>query len=233
MSAPSYHANVAQGSEEWHAMRCGKITASEMKHVLTPTLKIANGDKTRSHAYELAAQRITAYVEPQYVSDDMLRGHDDEFEARALYETANGKVIDCGFVTRDFGLFELGYSPDGLVGDDGLIEIKSRCQKYQIQTIAENVIADEMRSIPQDYVLQVQTGLLVTGRKWCDFISYSGGLPMVTIRVAPDAEMQEAIFEASKKFELRILEVVEAFHMAKVKHKFPDTERREYGDILG
>ena len=70
----TYHDNVIQGSDEWLAIRCGKLTASEMKHVLTPTLKIADNDKTRAHVFELLFQRITGYVEPQYVSDAMLPG---------------------------------------------------------------------------------------------------------------------------------------------------------------
>ena len=60
-----YHDDLIQGSDEWLQIRCGLLTASEMKHILTPTLKVANNDKTRAHAYELAFQRITQYVEPQ------------------------------------------------------------------------------------------------------------------------------------------------------------------------
>jgi len=80
-----YHAEVVQGSEEWAAMRCGILTASEMKLAITPTLKIADNDKTRQHIYELLAQRITKYVEPHYVSDQMLRGQEDEIDARLEY----------------------------------------------------------------------------------------------------------------------------------------------------
>lgn len=74
-----YHNDLIQGSEEWHQARCGLITASEVKLLLTPTLKQANNDKSRAHIWELAAQRISGYVEPAYVSDDMLRGTEDEF----------------------------------------------------------------------------------------------------------------------------------------------------------
>src|SRR3546814_6407235 len=70
--------DLIQGSEEWLQARCGLLTASEMKLIVTPTLKAANNDKTRTHLYELLAQRVTGYVEPHYISDDMLRGMDDE-----------------------------------------------------------------------------------------------------------------------------------------------------------
>ena len=78
----TYHRDLIQGSDEWLAARCGLLTASEMKLILTPTLKIAANDKTRAHVYEIAAQRITRYVEPTYIGDDMLRGQEDEIIAR-------------------------------------------------------------------------------------------------------------------------------------------------------
>ncbi|UZO91719.1 lambda exonuclease family protein [Roseomonas mucosa] len=196
-----YFYELDQGSEEWLQSRCGLITASEMKLILTPTLKAAANEKERAHLYELLAQRITGYVEPTYISDDMLRGRDDEIEARARYAEEYSPVRECGFITNDEWGFTLGYSPDGLVGDDGLIEAKSRRQKFQVETIVENVAEG---TIPKDFLLQVQTGLLVTKRQWCDFISYCGGMPMVTIRVHPIPEVQEAIVTACRAFEDRL-----------------------------
>lgn len=204
----TYHRDLIQGSEEWHAARCGVLTASEMKLIITPTLKVASNDKERAHMWELLAQRITRYVEPSYISDDMLRGQEDEIEARALYAKHYAPVEDCGFITNDEWGFTIGGSPDGLVGDDGMIECKSRRQKFQVETI----VSGEM---PADYAIQVQTLLLISGRKWCDFISYSGGLPMVTIRVYPDERVQGAILDATEKFEARL----------------SDAQRR-YGDAL-
>src|SRR3546814_11524267 len=110
-----------------------------MKLIVTPTLKAANNDKTRTHLYELLAQRVTGYVEPHYISDDMLRGMDDEIIARDEYTKHHAPVEQTGFITNDKWGFTIGYSPDGLVGDDGLIECKSRRQKYQVQTIIEHV----------------------------------------------------------------------------------------------
>lgn len=226
MNAPVYHPEVIQGSDEWLAMRCGLITASEVRLFLTPTLKAANNDKTRAHAYELAFQRLTGFVEPQYVSDAMLRGQEDEIYARAAYAEHYAPVTECGFITRDFGGFTIGYSPDGVVGDDGLIECKSRAGKYQVQTIA----ADE---VPEEYVLQLQTGLLVTGRKWIDFISYCGGLPVFVKRVEPDAEVQDAILAAAEAFNTTVGNVMRNYqHTLRNMPKIIPTERRVEEDII-
>lgn len=222
----TYHADVVQGSDEWLAMRCGILTASEMKKIITPTGKVANNGETRAHAYELAFQRLTSFVEPQYVSDAMLRGQEDEIYARAAYADHYAPVEEVGFITNGALGFTLGYSPDGLVGADGLIECKSRCGKYQVQTIATN-------EVPDEYVLQLQTGLLVTGRKWIDFISYCGGLPMFVKRVEPDPELQEKIIKAAIAFEERVNEVVQEYRatLATMPKLIP-TERREIEEIV-
>lgn len=218
----TYHGPVIQGSDEWMALRCGLITASEVKLLLTPTLKAANNDKSRAHLWELAAQRITKYVEPGYISDAMLRGHEDEVRARNLYRERHGDVTECGFVTNDEWGFTLGYSPDGLVGADGQIECKSRVQKYQVQTIVEHW---RDGTAPDDFMLQVQTGMLVTGRKWTVLISYSGGLPMIEMRVEPDEAIRAAIIDACAAAEARIAEIIADFHAAVEARRLPPTER--------
>jgi len=200
----TYHNDLIQGDDDWHAVRCGLLTASEVKLIMTPTLKIAKNEKTRAHVYELAAQRITQYTEPSYIGDDMLRGWDDEITARDIYSERHSPVVETGFVTNDQWGFKIGYSPDGLVGDDGLIEIKSRRQKFQAETIIN-------MEVPVDYSLQLQTGLLVTGRQWIDFISYSGGMPMVIIRVMPDPVVQAAIIEAASEFEATVSAAMMAY----------------------
>ena len=106
-----YHNDLIQGSEEWHAARCGLLTASEIDRILTPKLKVADNAKSRAHLWELAAQRISKYVEPQYISDAMLRGHEDEILARALYSKEYAPVAQVGFVTNDKWGFTLGCSP--------------------------------------------------------------------------------------------------------------------------
>ena len=192
-----YYNDIEHGGEEWLALRRGILTASEMRLILTPTMRTASNDKERAHMFEILGQRITGYTEPHYISDDMLRGHEDEVAARIRYAEHFAPVTECGFVTNDDHGVVIGYSPDGLVGDDGLIECKSRRQKFQIETI----LADE---VPAEYLLQIQTGLLVTGRKWLDFVSYCGGMPMFVKRVWPCPEIQQAIIAAASAFEQRL-----------------------------
>ncbi len=216
----TYHADLIQGSDEWLQQRCGLLTASEMKLVLTPTLRQANNDKLRAHVFEIAAQRLLGHVEPHYVSDDMLRGHDDEIEARMLYGKHIAPVSEVGFVTNNRWGFTLGYSPDALVGDDGQIECKSRRQKYQVQTIAQD-------EVPEEFVLQLQTGLLVTERSWIDFVSYSGGQPLFVKRVEPDPEIQAAIIAAAAEFEQRVADCMQSYrHTLATMPVVIETERR-------
>lgn len=195
------HREMVQGSDEWLQARSGLLTASEMHLIVTPTLKPARNDKERSHLYELLAQRITGYVEPCYISDAMLRGMNDELSAVALYEQTYAPVERVGFITNDRWGFTIGYSPDALVGGDGLVECKSRAQKHQIRTLVERVAVND---IDPDFMIQVQTGLLVSEREWCDLISYCAGLPMATVRVYPDEAIQAAIVQAAADFELRL-----------------------------
>jgi len=99
---------------------------------------------------------------------------------------------------------KVGFSPDGLIGDDGLIEIKSRIQKFQIETIVNN-------EIPAQYMPQVQFGFYVTQRKWCDFIQYSNGLPLFVKRVLPDDAWQLKIESAIEEIEYKILDTMQLF----------------------
>ena len=139
-------------------------------------------------------------------------------------------MSEVGFVTNDKWGFTLGCSPDGLVGDEGMIECKSRCQKYQVQSIVEEWTG--VARIPDEYLLQVQAQMLVTGRKWCDFISYSGGLPMMVARVEADATVQDAIVEAAAKFEARISEVIADYYAAVEVRGYAPTERRVEEEMI-
>ena len=201
--------NVEQGEPEWHAVRNGLLTASEVRLILTPTLKVANNEKTRAHVYEIAAQRLTGYTEPTYIGDEMLRGHVDEIKARDAYSANYDPVDEMGFITRDIGGAVIGYSPDGVgvLGNFG-IECKSRRQKFQAEVIA----TDE---VPKDHMMQLQTGLLVTGWDHIDYVSWCGGMPMWVIRQEPIAEYQDAITEAALAFEEQVCEV-----MDKVKERY-------------
>ena len=236
----TYYPNLIQGSDAWKDARCGLLTASEMKLVLTepkrerkqdgpPTIKYnllkgASNDKERAHVYELAVQRITKYVEPHYISDDMLRGKEDEIIARDLYGKHYAPTTDMGFITNSRWGFTIGFSPDGLVADNGFIEAKSRRQKYQMETFVEYV---RLSLQPEEYILQTQTGFLVTERKWCDFVSFCGGLHMVTIRVWPDPLVMNAIVECAGAFEDRVAAKIEEYReMLKSPARLIPTERR-------
>ena len=225
-----YHDEYVQGSDEWRAARCGLLTASEMHLIVTPTLKSASNDKERAHLYELLGQRITGHVEPRYVSDDMLRGLDEEVDAVEMYAKHYAPIKRVGFVTNDKWGFTIGYSPDALVGHDGLVECKSRSQKYQIRTLVEYVAAD---TFDPDFKIQVQTGLMVSEREWTDLVSYCGGLPMATVRVLPDAEIQGAILEAATAFESRLAAAQERFDsVLSSKARLIQTKRRIYEEMI-
>lgn len=223
LAKPEYH-DVEQGSIEWHNLRCGIVTASEVKHLLTSKGKCADNDKAKAYIAELAAQRITNYVEPVFQTWDMERGHEDEADAKLIYFKHYGRVRNVGFATLEIAQgVTLGASPDGIVGDDGLVEVKSRKQKYQIETIATG-------EVPAEYVPQIQAQLLVTGREWCDFISYSGGLPMFVRRVLPDEEMQGQIIAAVCAAEERIQARVYLYNAN--SKTLIHTTRKVYADII-
>ncbi len=186
--------DLIQGTDEWHDQRRGIVTASVVGRLLTSTGKPANNDTSRTLTAQLVAERITGWTDPTFVSDDMLRGHDDEPRAVAVYAEHFAPVTATGFMVRDDWGFRLGYSPDGLVGDDGLIEVKSRRAKKQLQTILED-------RVPAENMAQLQAGLLVSGRAWCDYVSYCGGMPLYVKRVEPDEEWFADIVTAVSSFE--------------------------------
>lgn len=202
------HEGFEQGDLAWLQARCGLLTASEVKLIVTPTLKLASNDAERKHIYELAAQRITNHVEPVFESFDMIRGKNDELEARQRYAECYGPVREVGFITNDKWGFTLGYSPDGLVGDDGAIECKSRKQKYQVQTVVEHALTG---AVPAEFVMQLQTGMLVAELDWIDFVSFSEKLPMAVMRVHPDDKIQAAILEAAQAAEAKIAHIITTY----------------------
>jgi hypothetical protein len=192
------HDDVDQGSDEWLAARRGVLTASVVGQLITPsTLKVAKNDAARTLTLLLAAERITGHSDPVYVSDDMLRGQMDEPIARAWYTEHYAPVSETGFMVRTEADWTLGYSPDGLVGEEGLIEIKSRRPKAQLATI----LADQP---PAANLAQMHTGMLVSGRLWCDYVSWCGGMPPFVKRVQFDPRWARVIREAAKQFEVDV-----------------------------
>ena len=173
-----------------------------------PVIEPASNDYSRALTATLVAERIAGYTETTYVNFDMQRGIDDEPRARDRYaEHYRQPVTETGFMVRDDWGYKIGYSPDGLVGDDGLIEVKSRKPKKHLQTI----LADR---VPFENMAQLQCGLLVSGREWVDYISYCGGMPMWVKRVTPDPRWVEAIVSAVETFETTAAEMVATYTQA-------------------
>lgn len=217
-----YH-RLQQGCDEWLMLRMGMITASEISKLVTPTLKIANNETSRGYIYEMAAHRMNPVIEPHYMSFDMERGHTEEVLAKAVYQKHYEQTSECGFIINHALGFPVGCSPDALVGDDGLIEVKSRANKLQIKTIVEGFDGDVVDggggiSVPKQFMLQIQAQLWVSGRDWCDFISYSNGLNMIVTRVFPQQEYFDVIEGAALSTEEKINEVLKKTMQALEAH---------------
>ena len=193
--------DLEQGSSEWIAARAGIVTASVVGKLLTAQGKVANNDSSRTLTQALAAERITGRVEYSHPSRDMQRGTLLEPFARDIYAEHHGPVDEVGFMRRDEPTWTLGFSPDGLIGDHGLLEIKSRTPRIQINTIRAG-------SVPAANMAQLQAGLLVSGREWIAYVSYSPGLPLYTQRVYPIPTWQNAITQACEEYETVANEIV-------------------------
>ena len=199
--------DMEQRSPEWYAARCGLLTASVVGKLLTPTLKVADNDTARGVTAALVAERITGICEETFINDDMWRGIEHEPHARDIYSGHYQQAVECGFMRLDGDGWSLGYSPDGLVADDGLVEIKCPRAKGHISTI----LADE---VPSYYMAQLQAGLLVSGRKWIDYVSFHAGLPLFVKHVLPDVSWEAAILRAVANFETKAAEMVAAYTQA-------------------
>lgn len=216
--------DLLQGSPEWADVRRGLLTASVIGQLVTPsTLKVASNDRSRAAVAALVAERINGWTEDVFMTFDMARGHEDEVRARDLYSDRYAPVTEMGFMVRDDWGFGIGYSPDGLVGDDGLIEVKSRKPKHHLATVVAN-------AVPGEFMAQVQCGLLVSGRAWCDYLSYCGGMPMWVKRVEPDEAWQAALVEAAQQFEATAKAMTEEYLDAVAG--LPATERVIYEDLV-
>lgn len=212
--------HIEQGTDTWHDIRRGIVTASVVGQLLTATGRPASNDTSRRLTLSLVAERITGETEHVFMNDDMLRGHLEEPIARDMYAEhfSGGEIVsETGFMIRDDWGFPLGYSPDGLVGDDGLIEVKAPRAKGHIATILSG-------NVPERHMAQIQAGLLVSGRKWLDFISYYGGLPPFVKRVHADPKWHEAIVDAVAAFEQNAVEMTDRYLAA--TDGMPATERR-------
>lgn len=170
--------NVEQGSPEWLACRIGLPTASEFHQIITPkTLKMSSS--TSAYAVKLATEMVLGHALERDLSHnlDVQRGIDMEPHAALVYEfETDTTTTSVGFITDDAGTY--GASPDRLVEQDGLLEIKCpRPEKHALYLL---------NGFGADYMAQVQGQLLVTGRQWCDRYSYCPGLPPYRERTIRD-----------------------------------------------
>jgi hypothetical protein len=210
--------NLEQGTEEWHDARRGIVTASTIGQLITAkTLKPASNDYSRALTAQLVAERICGWTDDAYVNSDMMRGTLDEPVARDLYSRHFAPVTEVGFLVRELAAgIRLGYSPDGLVGSDGLVEIKSPRAKAHLQTILSG-------EVPDRHMPQLQAGLFVSGREWVDFVSFCGGMRLYVTRVYPDPAWHDAIRETVERFEETAAAMVADYEAATAD--MPDTER--------
>lgn len=190
--------DVVQGSREWFEVRKGIPTASEIDKLLTPkTLKLSSQADKYLHKL-LAEWCLDTPFEVETRVWQMDVGIDREQEAVEYYELTSGyETTPAGFCLSDDG--SVGASPDRFVGDEGLLEIKNPTPPVQVAYL----LADEL---PADYVLQTQTQLYVTGRRWLDFMAYVPAMPALLVRVYPDPTIHHALATALAVFTLRLQE---------------------------
>lgn len=174
-----------QGSAEWLAERCGKVTASRIGDLMAKT-KTGWGASRANYKAELIAERLTKAPAERYTNDAMAWGTQTEPDARAAYSFhVNRDVEQVGFIPHP-SIAMSGASPDGLVGTDGLVEIKCPKTATHIDSLLD-------ASIDRKYVLQMQWQMECTGRKWCDWVSFDPRLPddmqLLVKRVARDDDM--------------------------------------------
>ena len=197
----------------FHGERVGAVAD------LPPVYGPADNDTSRALTATLAAERIAGFTEQTSMTRDMERGVLLEPYARDLYSEHHAPAVEVGFMRLDEDWGTLGYSPDGLVGDDGLIEVKAPRAKGHVLTVLDG-------QVPAHYMAQCQAGLLVSGRKWLDFIPYVAGLPLWTIRVTPHPDWLAAIKQAVARFEQAAAEMTDAYLTATAN--LPATERVDF-----
>lgn len=189
-----HHACI-QGSAQWARLRMGKPTASEFDRVITPKKwEPTKAETRRAYLVHLLTELILDQPLAGVTTATMQAGHDWEPKARAAYEMMHGVDVElCGFVTDDAE--RIGASPDGFVEDEGSVEIKCPANA---ETHCGYMI--DPGTLVQDYWVQTQGQLYVTGRKWTDLVSYYSGMPMVVQRCNPLPEFQEKLGAALRMF---------------------------------
>lgn len=160
---------IIQGSDEWKALRLGKVTASKVADVIAKT-KSGYSASRANYAAQLIAERLTGTPAETFTNAAMQHGTETEPEARCAYEFYQGvKVEQVAFVPHP-RIDQAGCSPDGLVGDGGLVEIKCPQTATHLETLLG-------QAVPAKYETQMQFQMACTERQWCDFVSYDPRMP--------------------------------------------------------
>ena len=160
---------MEQRSTEWFTARLGKVTASRVADVIAKT-KTGYSTSRENYMAQLVCERMTGTQGESYSNAAMQWGTDQEPLARAAYEAIKDVLVDeVGFIVHPT-INAAGASPDGLVGDDGLIEIKCPNTATHIDTLLSD-------KVPSKYNTQMQWQMACTGRKWCDFVSFDPRMP--------------------------------------------------------
>lgn len=192
--------DVIQGSDEWKKFRIGIPTASNFSKIITS--KGEPSKQAQKYMYQLAGERVSGIREESYQNANMERGIQMEAEAIEFYELVTGsKVLPCGIGFCDEKRLYAA-SPDGLVGDDGCVEIKCPIMSTHVEYLLDN-------KLPTEYFQQVMEQLLVTGRKWVDFVSYYGGLRPLIIRVERNEVFIESLRSELQKFCIELDKITE------------------------
>jgi len=191
---------MIQGSPEWFAIRCGKVTASRIGDVMGKT-KTGWGASRANYAAQLISERLTGVPAESYTSKEMMWGTEMEPVARAVYEDYRQiSVEQVAFVPHPT-IAMAGASPDGLVGDDGLVEIKCPNTATHIDTLLGD-------SFPLKYRLQAAWQMACTGRKWCDLVSFDPRMPdIMKLHVERLMRNDKEIAELEAAVRLFLLEV--------------------------
>ena len=197
-------AQIAQGSPEWFQMRLGKVTASRVADILAKT-KTGPSASRQNYLIELAIQRTTGIIQESYSNSAMEWGTQTEPQARVAYEVNTNNFVDQVAFIDHPSIAWFGCSPDGLVSDRGLVEIK--CPNSA--THWEYFKAKEP---PKKYFIQMQAQIAVTGRDWCDFVSFDPRMPdrsqLLIVRIDRDeafiAEMETEIKKFLSEVEVEV-----------------------------
>lgn len=160
---------IEQGSDDWKALRIGKATASRMADICAKT-KTGWGASRANYAAQLIAERLTGTVAESYTNAAMEWGTATEADARAAYAFHQNKAVELSTFVPHPSIEMSGASPDGLIGIDGLVEIKCPNTATHIDTLLK-------RTVPEKYILQMHWQMACTNRQWCDFVSFDPRMP--------------------------------------------------------